>query len=233
VEVRFTSSPAEVVGADLAVLPGTKATVADLAGLRARGLDVALAERARRGLPTLGICGGYQMLGERIVDRGGVESTTGEVAGLGLLPVETRFAEEKVLGRLEGRAPLFGDARVWGYEIRHGRPFVSGGEALLVRDGGEPEGCRVGEVYGASPHGLFESDGFRRAFLSRVAAVRGLDWVPGDGSFADIREARLDALGDLVAENVDREALVRLLEDGAPSGMPILDGGRILTVGSS
>ncbi len=225
VAVRFTESGEEVLAADLAVLPGTKATIADLRWLRARGLDRALVERTRRGLPTLGICGGYQMLGERVVDDG-VESGEGEVAGLGLLPVETRFAEEKILGRPEGRAPLFGATPVCGYEIRHGRVNRSGGEPLFVtsppRD--DSEGCRVGETYGTSWHGVFESDGFRRAFLRRVARARGLGWVPGEEPFAAAREAGLDALADLVDNNLDRDALLRLIDGGPPSGLPIVSG---------
>ncbi len=219
VAVRFTESPEEVLEADLAVLPGTKATVDDLAALRASGLDRTISERSRRGLPTLGICGGYQMMGRRILD--GVESRKGEVVGLGLLPVETVFGEEKVLGRPDGRAPLFGDAPVSGYEIRHGRVARSGGEPLLMTDVAD-EGCAVGETLGTSWHGVFESDAFRRAFLVRVAAVRGLDWRPGDEPFAAAREAQIDRLGDLVAENVDRETLLRLLEDGAPAGLPVI-----------
>ncbi|MCA1716209.1 MAG: cobyric acid synthase [Actinobacteria bacterium] len=218
VAVRFTESPQEILAADLAVLPGTKATVADLEWLRSRGLDGAVAERARRSLPTLGICGGYQMLGERISD--GVESGEGEVPGLGLLPVETVFEEEKILARPEGRAPEFGDAPVSGYEIRHGRVLRLGAEPLFVAEGsrnGDAEGCRVGVTFGTSWHGVFESDGFRRAFLRRVAGERGLDWIAGDEPFAAHREAQLEKLGDLVVENVDRDALLRLIEGGPPS----------------
>ena len=222
VAVRFTESPEELLEADLAVVPGTKATVDDLATLRSSGLDRAILERAKRGLPTLGICGGYQMMGERVVD--GVESREGEVPGLGLLPVETVFGEEKVLGRPEGRAPLFGGTPVAGYEIRHGRVSRSGGEPLLLTHGAD-EGCVAGETFGTSWNGVFESDAFRRAFLRRVAESRGLDWTPGDEQFADTREAQLDRLGDLVAENVDREALLRLVEDGAPVGLPIVPPG--------
>jgi adenosylcobyric acid synthase len=219
--VSFTTSPAEILAADLAVIPGTKATVADLAGLRDRGLDRAFVERARRGLPTLGVCGGYQMLGERVVD--GIESGEGEAPGLGLLPVETVFWEEKLLGRPVGRAPLFGDAEVSGYEIRHGRVSRAGGEPLFLGDGFE-EGCRVGAVFGTSWHGVMESDGFRRGFLRRVAQRRGLDWTPGEETFAAAREARLERLGDLVSENVDRDALLRLIEDGPPSRLPVVSG---------
>jgi len=223
VEVRFTASPAELLRADLAVVPGSKATRADLGGLRASGMAEALRERAERGLPVLGICGGYQMLGRCIVDREGVEGERGEAEGLGLLPMETHFEGEKVLGRPEGQAVGFGEAGVWGYEIRHGRPRVSGGEPMFVGDGG-PEGCQMDEVYGTSWHGVFEPDAFRRAFLSRVAERRGLDWRPGDYSFATARERRLDLLGDLVAENVDREALLRLISSGPPPDLPVVGG---------
>ena len=226
VAVSFTVSAAEILTADLAVLPGTKATVGDLRALRDRGLDRAFAERARRGLPTLGVCGGYQMLGMRILD--GVESMEGQTPGLGLLPVETVFEEEKLLGRPAGRVPLFGGAPVSGYEIRHGRVRRLGGEPVIRTDGpdgGPPdrdEGCRVGPVFGTSWHGVMESDAFRRHFLRWVAGERGLDWEPGDEPFAAAREGRLEKLGDLIAENVDREALLRLIEDGAPAGMPVV-----------
>jgi adenosylcobyric acid synthase len=176
-------------------------------------------ERARRGLPTLGVCGGYQMLGGRVVDE--VESDAGEVEGLGLLPVETVFEDEKLLARPAGRAPGFGGAEVSGYEIRHGRVYRHGGEAVFVGDGTE-EGCRVGTVIGVSWHGVMESDDFRRNFLRWVARERGLDWEPGNESFAAARERRLEKLGDVVAENIDREALLRLVEDGAPEKLPVV-----------
>ncbi len=217
--VSFTTSPAEVLAADLAIIPGTKATVADLAGLRSRGLGRVFAERTRLALPTLGVCGGYQMLGERIVDE--IESEEGEVSGLGLLPVGTVFERDKLLGRPSGRAPLFGDAEVSGYEIRHGRVFRHGGEPLFVGDG-LAEGCKVGATLGTSWHGVMESDDFRRSLLDWVARRRGLDWAPGEEAFAAARERRLEKLGDVVAENVDREALLRLIDDGPPPGLPVI-----------
>jgi len=222
VEVRFTESAEEIRDADLAVLPGTKATVADLKLLWSHGLDLAFAERASLGLPTLGVCGGYQMLGRRIADPDGVESAEQEVSALDLLPVETVFEGGKLLARPEGRAPSFGDEPVSGYEIRHGRVHRLGGELLFRSESGEPEGCRAGAVVGTSWHGVLESDGFRRALLKWVAGQRGLDWVPGDESFAAAREAQLEKLGDLVVENVDREALLRLISGGPPGDLPVI-----------
>jgi adenosylcobyric acid synthase len=159
------------------------------------------------------------MLGERVVDE--IESREGEVPGLGLLPVETVFEEEKLLGRPFGRASRFGDVGVSGYEIRHGRTSRHGGEPLFVGDGCD-DGCREGAVVGTSWHGVMESDGFRRSFLRWVASVRGLDWRPGGFSFAAAREAQLERLGDLISENVDREALLRLIDDGPPHDLSVV-----------
>jgi adenosylcobyric acid synthase len=229
VSVRFTESPEEILDADLAVLPGTKATVEDLRLLRPRGLEKAFADRANRSLPTLGICGGYQMLGGRIED--GVESSEKEAVGFGLLPVETFFEEEKVLGRPEGRAPGFGDAEVSGYEIHHGRVRRDGGDPLFEISG-DTEGCLRGATLGTSWHGVLESDGFRRALLLWVARERGLDWSPGEVSFAAAREAQLEKLGNLVADHVDREALLRLIGDGQPSGLPVVSS-RLVSLSAS
>jgi adenosylcobyric acid synthase len=219
VRVRFTRSAADVERADLLVLPGTKATVEDLARLRTAGLDRAIAARAAAGAPILGICGGYQLLGESIDDR--VESRRGTVAGLGLLPVVTTFEHDKLLRRRAGHCAWLGTT-AGGYEIRHGRVQRRGGEHLLTADGGEPDGCRVGNVAGTSWHGALEHDGFRRALLARVAAARGRRFVPGTGSFAAVREAHLDVLGDLVAGHVDTARLEELIDGGVPAGLPTI-----------
>ena len=214
VRVRFTRSAADVERADLVVVPGTKATVEDLEHLRRTGLDRTLVERARAGAPILGICGGYQILGERILDD--VESGRGAVDGLGVLPVSTAFSPEKLLRRRRGRCPWL-DTAAGGYEIRHGRTERRGGIALLEGDDdGEPDGCRVGMAIGTSWHGALEHDEFRRALIGRVAAARGRRWQPGSGSFAAAREARLDVLGDLISEHLDTARLSTLIEHGVP-----------------
>jgi adenosylcobyric acid synthase len=208
VSVRLATIPAELDDADLVVLPGTRSTVADLAWLREQGLDVALHRRAAEGRSVLGVCGGLQMLGRSIVDD--VESRAGGVEGLGLLPVRTVFSPEKVLALATGS---WQGHPVGGYLIHHGRVVVDDGESFL-------DGTRVGAVFGTTWHGVFEHDAFRRAFLTHVARTAGRSWVPGTGSFTDRREARLDALGDLVERHLDVDAVWRLLEVGIPHGLP-------------
>ncbi|MFF2039750.1 cobyric acid synthase [Kitasatospora sp. NPDC058170] len=217
--VRWATRPEELADADLVILPGTRATVADLAWLRERGLEPALAARAAAGLPVLGVCGGYQMLARTIVDE--VESKAGSVDGLGLLPTRVRFGAEKVLGRPVGEA--YGQ-RVEGYEIHHGVVAVEGGDAFL-------DGCRVGAVWGTTWHGALENDGFRRELLREVARSAGRAFVPApDTSFAEAREARLDRLGDLIEEHADTDALWKLIEGGVPAAgsLPFLPPGALL-----
>ncbi|MBW8484263.1 cobyric acid synthase [Actinomadura parmotrematis] len=214
VVVRYATGAGDLADADLVVLPGSRATVSDLRWLRGNGMAGAVERRAREGRPVLGICGGYQMLAERIEDD--VESRAGVVDGLGLLPVRVRFGADKTLARPRGSA--YGKD-VDGYEIHHGIAEVHGGEPFL-------DGCRDGAVYGTTWHGALENDGFRRAFLADVAARAGRDFTPAPAtSFAGLRERTLDVLGDLVAEHLDTGALRRLLEGGAPAGLPVVAPG--------
>ncbi|QXJ21082.1 cobyric acid synthase [Actinomadura graeca] len=211
VVLRYAASAGDLAEADLVVLPGTRATVSDLAWLRERGMAAEIVRRAEEGRPVFGICGGYQMLAGEIVDD--VESGAGRVDGLGLLPARVVFGEAKTLGRPEGRA--YGED-VRAYEIHHGVVTVEGGEPFL-------DGCRHGPVWGTTWHGALENDGFRRAFLGDVARTAGRDFTPApDVAFQALREATLDALGDLVEEHLDTGAVWRLIEGGAPGGLPVV-----------
>lgn len=218
VAVRLTTSPAEVAEADVVVLPGSKSTVDDLDWLRAEGLAGAVRAHAEAGRPVLGICGGFQMLGTRIDDR--VESGRGTVDGLGLLPVAFTFAEDKTLRRRRGEAL---GAPVEGYEIHHGRVAASDAAPFIAPG----EGARLGNVFGTHWHGAFESDGYRRAFLTEAARLAGRTGftVAPDTNFAARRESFLDLLGDLVEEHLDTPALWRLIESGPPAGLPFVPPG--------
>jgi adenosylcobyric acid synthase len=225
VSVRFVTGPAGLADADLVVVPGTKATVSDLAWLRGNGLDVVLADRAAAGRPVLGICGGYQMLGTVIRD--GVESHTQTVPGLGLLPVVTRFSAAKTLGSPSGFAA---GSPVGGYEIHHGQVEVQGGSPWFTSEpggGGSPlDGCAAGQVRGTLWHGIFENDQFRREYLRQVAGHAGRDFVPApDMCFATARQAQFDVLADVVQDHLDASALLRLIEHGPSPGLPGLPPG--------
>lgn len=210
-DVVFTADPRGVADADLVVLPGTRATIADLAWLRSRGLDSALLAHAAAGRPVLGICGGFQMLGRSIRDPGRVESDGVEVDGLGLLDVETRFAAAKVL-RLPTGTGLGVPAS--GYEVHHGRVVGGGGADEF------PGGVRAGRVFGTMWHGALEGDELRGAFLREA-----LDVEPSGVSFPAARERRLDLLADLLEQHVDITAVADLVRTGPPAGLPFLPPG--------
>jgi adenosylcobyric acid synthase len=228
VNVRLVDQPSSLGQPDLVILPGTKATVSDLEWLRGRGFPDAI---AASGAMVLGICGGYQMLGRSINDP--VESGR-SVDGLEWLPVTTVFEPAKVTRQRRGRAL---GQRVTGYEIHHGRMTMTGARSLfpalpnaiatgsagnptptrpwLQLDdayGSGPEGASTGAVRGTALHGLFEEDGFRRAFLADVAAHRGKRWQSSGVSFAAARESQIDRLADMVEAHLDMGALEALLK---------------------
>ncbi|HLN43906.1 MAG TPA: cobyric acid synthase [Acidimicrobiales bacterium] len=202
--VRFASRPEEIFDADLVVVPGTRATVEDLSWLRSRGIDKALVKLADADRPILGICGGYQMLGVSIDDP--IESRRGTVEGLGLLPVHTTFGADKVLGRPSRTLP---EAMVVeGYEIHHGVVSRSDGSPLFA-----DVGCRVGSVAGTPWHGLFENDGFRRSFLTETALRAGRAFaVCPDTNFGAIRETRFEKLANMVADHMDTDSILRIID---------------------
>ncbi len=195
-----TASPSDVTGADLVVLPGSRSTLADLDWLRRLGLADALAARAAAGGPILGICGGYQMLTELIDDP--IEAARGVEPGWGLLPARVRFSAEKILGEPSGS---WRGHRVVGYEIHHGVAEPTGGEPFL-------DGVRTGNTWGTIWHGAFENDGFRRAWLSELAATVGSTWRPAEGGpgFAERRTLMLDELADALEAHADVDALLDL-----------------------
>jgi adenosylcobyric acid synthase len=180
--------------AALAILPGSKATIADLAALRAAGWDVDLAAHVRRGGHVLGICGGYQMLGRTVADPHGIEGPPGQVEGLGLLPVDTVLGGDKVLVEIAGRTAADG-VPFRGYEMHVGR--TTGSAQLLLRvDEGHDAGATSddGRISGCYIHGLMADDRQRGQWLTRLGAA-----------ISQFRyEAEIDATLDLLADHMER-----------------------------
>jgi adenosylcobyric acid synthase len=205
--VRWVTDPADLPDADVVVIPGSKATVADLNWLRDRGLADGVTAHARSGRAVLGICGGFQMLCRSIDDP--VESGAGSVDGLGLLDADIQFAADKTLRRHE--TPLHG------YEIHHGQVSRAADDDWLG------VGVRRAEVYGTHWHGLFDNDQLRRRWLAGVAAAAARHGftVADDVHVSARRDAQLDLMADLLAAHADVDALLGLLDTGPP-GRPAI-----------
>lgn len=190
--------------AALIVLPGSKATIADLAALRAQGWDVDILAHRRRGGMILGICGGYQMLGRRLADPYGIEGPAGAVAGLGLLDVETVLQRQKALSRTEGTAL---GASFTGYEMHMGETVGSDcRRAFAILADGRRDGAisADGRVLGSYVHGALASTGLRGALLQAIGAG-------SDGrDHASMVDAALDAIAEELEANLDVEGLLQL-----------------------
>ncbi len=203
---------------DALIFPGTKNTAEGLRFVRERGLG-AVAERVvGHGGTVVGLCGGYQMLGRRILDPLGVESSHPELEGLGLLDATTVFARDKVTVQVSGRHRESGCA-IEGYEVHMGRTEVHQAEPLLDLRSASDHGLRAegavradGLVLGTYVHGLFDSAPFRRAFLNGLRAVRG--WSPLAGSTQGTLDDDLDRLADFVEGHLDLAAIELLIEKG-------------------
>ena len=203
--VRVRPGQALPGDADLVILPGSKATIADLAALREAGFDIDIAAHLRHGGTVLGLCGGYQMLGRAIHDSEGVEGPRGSASGLGLLDVETTLANEKRLDKIEGTSS--DGAPFTGYEMHMGltagpdcaRPF-----ARFADGNAEGAMSASGRVIGTYIHGLFADDRQRAAWLARFA--------PGGTAIAyeALVEGTLDRLAAQLAANIDIDRLLSL-----------------------
>lgn len=220
VRVRYVDVPEALGQPDAIVLPGTKSTMADLEWMNESGLSAAIRAQANRGVAVVGICGGYQMLGDAIHDPAGLESRRAHMAGMGLLPVVTQFAARKAThqgtARLLARQGFLSsapDEPLRGYEIHAGRtesttPLleiarVDSGETVF--DGAVNEDARI---FGTCLHGLFDNDAFRRAWLSSL----GWQEQRAPGTTASLRrEAAFDNLADAVEAALDIARLDRII----------------------
>ncbi len=226
VSANYVQRASELRNADIVILPGTKNTIEDLNWLKRRGLADEIVRAARRGATVIGVCGGYQMLGNRLMDPEHSESRIPEIAGLGLLDFDVTFHAEKrtVQSKGEIRSETgwlkeLNGLQLDGYEIHSGTNAFGPGCApfLYLNGSAEPDGVAnaAGNVFGSYLHGLFDSGALWHAIVNRVRRERGLDETEAAPlTMAEYREREFDRLADIVRRNLDMDALYAILRGG-------------------
>jgi adenosylcobyric acid synthase len=224
VYLTYFNAPEQVFEMDLVILPGSKNTLNDLRYLYSQGLAEAIIAFHARGGTVVGICGGYQMLGQKVLDPKGVESDLQEVAGLGLLEMETELLGDKVTTQVKGRLlwpELAGPEEIRGYEIHMGRSRSLGSAtALLEISESNSRPVRVqdglvsedGRVWGTYVHGLFDNDSLRHRLISRF--LRGDDLVPTKErlrSFHQWKEEQYNKLAAHLRNHLDMSSIYKVI----------------------
>lgn len=208
--LRYVSSVKELGNPDLIILGGTKNTVADMRWLNETGLKAAIQKLAERGTDIFGICGGYQLMGERITDSEGVENGIDTIEGLCLLPVETDFYIQKTTRQVCGKA--YNGETVTGYEIHQGQSTVKGGKAFSVIDGRE-EGCVLNNCVGTYIHGVFDETNFREKYIKTIFDKKGISFDEKTIDIKEYKESQYNKLADLIRENMDMDKIYEILEN--------------------
>jgi cobyric acid synthase len=211
VSVRVVDRADEIDTPQAIILPGSKNVIHDLHFLKSGGFVEKLAQCRDKGCEIVGICGGYQMLGTAIKDPYGIESSDGQLPGLGYLQMETVIERDKQLTRKAGIHQLSGK-KVVGYEIHHGISSLSSEPLLCYADGST---CGIagpgGKIWGCYLHGLFDSDDFRRWFIDRLRTSAGLSPIGKILAPYDL-EGAFERLAEQVRKSVDMDFLYRLLK---------------------
>ncbi|OFI06683.1 cobyric acid synthase [Clostridium acetireducens DSM 10703] len=222
VSVRFIEKKGELKNPDLLIIPGTKNTIEDLMWLRNTGLEDAIKDYSKEGF-VIGICGGYQMLGNVIKDPFEVETDLGEIKGIGILNVDTVFEEEKVTTRVKA-VNKENKVNVYGYEIHMGicnygegtkELFIiedKNNEKVNYKDGAINE---KGNVMGSYIHGLFDGVEFREYILNVIRVKKGMEKLKSK-EYENIREIELDKLADIVRDSLDIKAIYEIMGIKAP-----------------
>lgn len=225
VSVRYVRKPWELKQPDMVILPGTKNTMKDMKWLRKSGMEAAISKLG--DILIFGICGGYQILGEEIVDTTGIEDY-GKVRGMGLLPIITTFETKKTRSRvegcvakLEGELSCLSGAKVCGYEIHMGQSRkvekdenkdTSLPEGYFLCIDGALEGYRKGRVMGSYLHGIFDEEEFRRGILEILCKKRDIQLeFEEEQSYQEYKESQYDKLADVLREHVDMKRIYRIL----------------------
>lgn len=218
VGVRYVKNTHELGHPDLLILPGTKNTIGDMKWLRESGMEAAVKKLVAAGVPMICICGGYQMAGRTIIDEEGVEGG-GEIRGLGLLPIETRFVPEKrrtrvkaEIGETGGILKGLSGAELEGYEIHCGISVRDKGVRPFMKlSDGTGDGCVAGNVYGCYLHGFFDAPGCRRAVAEALAAEKGITLDAPVLDWNSYKETQYDKLASVLRDSLDMELIGRII----------------------
>ena len=211
--VRYVNREKELGTPDIVILPGTKNTMGDLSWLRQNGLETSIRRLHGAGVPVLGICGGYQMLGEKLSDPEGVEHG-GSMRGMELLPAQTVFTPEKILTQTTATVSAFGNAKVQGYQIHMGRTDTGALPPFCRLPDGSADGAVQDGVFGTYLHGLFDSGELTAALADWLLTRKGL--AKADvalESHQDFQEKQIDILADAVRRSLDMDAIYRIMEE--------------------
>ena len=211
--VRYVAREKELGSPDLVILPGSKNTMGDLGWMRQNGLEMAIRQLHGRGMPVLGICGGYQMLGETLSDPNGVEHG-GTMNGMGLLPIHTVFSPEKIRTQTKATVCAFSDAAVQGYQIHMGRTDTGNLPPFCRLTDGTVDGAVQDGVFGTYLHGLFDSGELTTALADWLLERKGLDKSAVTlESHQDYQERQIDILADAVRQSLDMDAIYNIMEE--------------------
>ena len=227
VSLRYVKNPSELGNPDMIILPGTKNTMEDLLWMRENGLEALILKEAAKGKLIFGICGGYQMLGETLSDPHGVEAG-GTIKGMGLLPMDTVFAEKKTRTRVEGffdqltgAFAKLSDTKLEGYEIHMGETTLKGEakSSTRIQDSvtgeSKTDGAYLDNVCGTYVHGVFDKEAVAEAIVQIIGEKKGLDVSGMTGmDFAAFKETQYDILAAELRKHLDMKKIYEILEAG-------------------
>lgn len=221
VDLRYIRRGGRIGDPDCLIIPGSKNTIDDLAYLRKTGLAQAIIDKAGAGMAIVGICGGYQMLGERICDPHNLESRRKSLSGLGLLPLETVILKNKLTHQVEADDLLFSTGRICGYEIHMGQTRVLSRLKPAFRISARskrPQDIEDGassadkRIWGTYIHGLFENDLFRKSFIGALKKKRRMQSPRENfGTYLQLKDREYDKLAALVRSSLDMHKIYGLL----------------------
>lgn len=218
VNLKYVTSAAEMGDEDIIIIPGTKNTIDDLKEIKDNGIATEIIKAAKKGVCVIGICGGFQMLGEKIKDPYGIESNIEEIPGLGLLDLETIMEKEKntlqysgVLENCSGLLQGLDGAKITGYEIHQG--VTNGIEQKVTGDDRVVAVVRGENVFGTYIHGIFDNEEVTRTILNKIREKKGLETHSKGMTFDEYRMQELNKLEKLMRENIDIQKIYEILGD--------------------